>query len=66
MTVENCKRLMKAAKTPEEAAFWEARIAHKIAKFDKYAHLRSTLNVDIVPEPPKLPKVRKNGKKSKR
>lgn len=60
MTIETCKRMLLAAKTPEEAALWQARIDHKIATFPKYAHLR----VAVVE--PELVKEVKNGKKSKR
>ena len=34
MTLENCKRLLAKAETPEEKAFWEARIARKGGKVE--------------------------------
>lgn len=40
MTIKTCEDRLKLAKTPEEKAFWEARIARKIARFPKYASLR--------------------------
>ena len=58
MTLENCKKRAELAKTPEEKAFWEARIARKL-RLRKYAHLR------VVEEPaPVAPTKKKGGKKN--
>lgn len=46
MTIETCKKRLELAKTDEERKFWEARIARKVARFPKYAHLRQKEEAD--------------------
>lgn len=52
MTIETCKKQLAAAKTPEEKAYWQARIDRKIARYPKYAALKVV--EPVVEDKPKL------------
>ena len=58
MTIDTCKVRLGLAKTDEEKAFWENRIARKLKK-PKYASLVAELETA-------KPEVKNSGKKPKR
>ena len=47
MTLETCKKRLELAKTDEEKAFWEAKIARKM-KHPKYAGLVKVETLELM------------------